>query len=72
MFIRKLLKNYFILEFVSFGKKFNDFIKLFITEIKLLESDQIMNIQEQNYQIIVGLGVVMTNFSQGNNLADIK
>ena len=72
MFMRKLLKNHFILGFVPFGGTFDDFIKPFIAEIKLLERGQIMNIQGQDYWITAGLGVVTTDLPQGNDLAGVK
>jgi len=34
---RKLLKNYFIFGFVPFGSNFNEFLQLFISEIKEFE-----------------------------------
>ena len=67
-----MLKNYFILGFVPFGVTFDDFIKPFIEEIKLLERGQIMNIQGQDYWIIAGLGVVTADLPQGNDLAGVK
>ena len=45
MFIRKLLKNHFVLGFVPFGGNFDEFIQSFIMEMKSLEHGQIMNIQ---------------------------
>ena len=72
MFMRKLLKNHFILGFVPFGGTFDDFIKPFIAEMKLLERGQIMNIQGQDYWIIAGLGVVTADLPQGNDLAGVK
>ncbi|CAG8828623.1 46012_t:CDS:2, partial [Gigaspora margarita] len=72
MFMRKLLKNHFILGFVPFGETFNDFIKPFIAEMKSLECGQIINIQGQDYWVIVGLGVVIADLLQGNDLAGVK
>ncbi len=39
---RKLLKNHFILGFVPFGDNFNEFLKLFISEIKKFEQEKVM------------------------------
>ena len=72
MFMRKLLKNHFILGFVPFGGTFDDFIKPFIEEMKLLKHSQIMNIQEQDYWIIADLGVVTADLPQENDLAGVK
>ena len=72
MFIKKLLKNHFIIGFVPFDGNFDKFIQSFIMEIKSLECGQIMNIQGQDYWITVGLGVVIADLSQGNDLIGIK
>jgi hypothetical protein len=58
--MRKLLKNYFLLGFVPFDENFDEFIQPFITEMKALELDQIMNIQGRSCWITAGLGVVTT------------
>ena len=39
---RKLIKNHFILGFIPFSGNFNEFILLFISEIKKLEQGKIM------------------------------
>ncbi|CAG8854904.1 30724_t:CDS:2, partial [Gigaspora margarita] len=70
--LRQQLRNYFVLGFVPFGGSFNEFIRLFIIEIKFLESGQLMNIQDQEYWIIASLGVVIADLSQGNDLAGVK
>jgi hypothetical protein len=72
MFMRKLLKNHFILGFVPFGGNFDEFIQPFIMEMKSLECGQIMNVQGQDYWIIASLGVVTADLPQGNDLAGIK
>ena len=45
IFMRKLLKNHFLLGFVPFGENFDEFIQPFIMEMKTLEHGQIMNVQ---------------------------
>jgi hypothetical protein len=72
MFMRKLLKNHFVLGFVPFGGNFDEFIQPFIMEMKSLERGQIMNIQGQDYWITAGLGVVTADLPQGNDLAGVK
>ena len=72
IFMRKLLKNHFLLEFVPFGGNFDEFIQPFIMEMKALERGQIMNVQGQSCWITAGLGVVTADLPQGNDLAGIK
>ena len=72
MFMRKLLKNHFVLGFVPFGENFDEFIQPFIMEMKSLKHGQIMNIQGQDYWITAGLGVVTADLSQGNDLVGVK
>ena len=72
MFMRKSLKNHFVIGFVPFGGNFDEFIQPFIMEMKSLERGQIMNIQGQDYWIIAGLGVVTADLPQGNDLAGVK
>jgi hypothetical protein len=43
-YLRKLIKNYFILGFVLFGGNFNEFILPFIYEMKKFEQGKIMKI----------------------------
>ncbi len=45
---RKLLKNHFILGFVSFGDDFNEFLQPFISEMKEFEQGKIMKVNGQN------------------------
>ncbi|KAF0559567.1 serine/threonine protein kinase [Gigaspora margarita] len=66
------LRNYFVLGFVPFGGSFDEFIRLFIMKIKFLESDQLMNIQGQEYWVIASLGVVTADLLQENDLAGVK
>src|SRR6266542_6694997 len=65
---RKLIKNYFILGFVPFGSNFNEFILLFISEMKKLEQEKIIMVQGQNAWVIASLGVVTADLPQGNDL----
>src|SRR5688500_13310201 len=63
---RKLIKNHFVLEFIPFGRNFNKFMISFISEIKELEKEKIMNVQGQDAWIIVKLGIVIADLPQGN------
>ena len=71
-FLRKQLKNHFIIGFVPFGASFNEFIKPFIKDIQKLEKGIIMKINNIEYLITGGLGVVTADLPQGNDLAGIK
>jgi hypothetical protein len=70
--LRKLIKNHFVLGFVPFGGKFDDFILPFINEMKKLEQGIIMKVQGQDAWVIAGLGVVTADLPQGNDLAGVK
>ncbi|RHZ89927.1 hypothetical protein Glove_9g378 [Diversispora epigaea] len=70
--LRKLLKNHFIIGFVPFGASFNEFIKPFVRDIQLLEKEIPMKINNIEYLIIGGLGVVTADLPQGNDLCGIK
>jgi hypothetical protein len=72
IFMRKLLKNHFLLGFVPFGGNFDEFIQPIIMEMKALERGQIMNVQGRDCWITAGLGVVTADLPQGNDLAGIK
>ncbi|GBB87224.1 hypothetical protein RclHR1_13670005 [Rhizophagus clarus] len=69
---RKQLKNYFVLGFVPFGGKFNEFIEPFIVEMKQLEEGKIMDIQGNQSFVIASLGDVTADLPQGNDLAGVK
>jgi hypothetical protein len=69
--MRKLLKNHFIIGFVPFGGKFKDFIRPFLKELKELEKEKIINIQEKDTLVVVGLGLVTADLLQENDLARI-
>ena len=43
--LRKLIRNHFVLGFVPFGGKFDEFIKPFISGMKDLERGKIMKVQ---------------------------
>ena len=62
---RKLLKNYFVLGFVpfAFDDNFNEFLKLFISEMKALEQGKIIKVNSQDAWIIASLGVITSNLS---------
>ncbi|CAI2194247.1 1388_t:CDS:2, partial [Funneliformis geosporum] len=65
---RKLLKNSFLIGFVSFGANFDDFIKPVLEEIKRLEHGLIMQTIYGNAWIIGGISCIMADLSQGNDL----
>ncbi|CAG8657123.1 9697_t:CDS:2 [Racocetra persica] len=59
LYLRKQLKNHFVLDFVLFGDKFDDIIKSIVDEINILEQ-------------VASLGVITADLPQDNNLADMK
>lgn len=67
--LRQKLKNHFLIGFVPFGGDFEDVIKPFIQDISLLQKGLMMKINNKNYWIIGGLGVVTADLPQGNDLA---
>lgn len=69
---RKLLKNSFLIGFVPFGAKFDDFIKPVIEDIRRLESGFVMRTLYGNAWVIGGLGCVTADLPQGNDLAGVK
>jgi len=70
-YLRKLIKNHFILGFVPFGGNFNEFILPFIYEMKKFEQGKIMKIQGQNVWVIASLGVVTADLPQGNDIVGV-
>lgn len=46
--LRKLVKNHFIISFVPFGGSFDEFILLFIKELKKFKKGKVMSIQGQD------------------------
>jgi hypothetical protein len=70
--LRKQLKNHFLLGFVPFGARFDDFIKPVLEDIKSLENGLIMKTLNGFAWVIGGLGCVTADLSQGNDLADVK
>uniref|UniRef100_U9TWW1 BAH domain-containing protein n=1 Tax=Rhizophagus irregularis (strain DAOM 181602 / DAOM 197198 / MUCL 43194) TaxID=747089 RepID=U9TWW1_RHIID len=69
---RRYLKNHFVLGFVPFGGSFDEFIKPFIAEMKVLEKGKIMNIQGKECLVIASLGDITSDLVQGNDLAGVK
>ncbi|GBC00136.1 hypothetical protein RclHR1_37590001 [Rhizophagus clarus] len=69
---RHRLKNHFMLGFVPFGSSFDEFIKLFITEMKILEKEKIMSVQGNECVVIASLGVTTANLPQGNDMVRVK
>lgn len=66
------LKNHFVFRFVPFGASFDEFIKPFITEMKILEKGKIMDVQGNEYVIIANLSDITADLPQGNDLARVK
>ncbi|CAG8543498.1 3566_t:CDS:2, partial [Racocetra persica] len=66
--LRKLLKNYFLLDFVLFGASFKDFIKPILDNIRQLQSRKIINILEKEIWLISGLGFITANLPQDRYL----
>ncbi|PKB98919.1 hypothetical protein RhiirA5_505983 [Rhizophagus irregularis] len=69
---RNRLKNHFVLGFVPFGGSFDEFIKPFITEMKVLERGKILNIQGNECVVIASLGDTTADLPQGNDMAGVK
>ena len=69
--MRKQLKNHFVIGFVPFGGNFNEFIQPFVNELREVEKGKIMNIQGQDVWVIAGLGVIMADLPQGNDLVGV-
>ncbi|GET02425.1 hypothetical protein GLOIN_2v1790940 [Rhizophagus clarus] len=68
---RKLLKNHFVLGFVSFGGNFNEFMLPFISEMKEFEQGKLMEVNGQDAWVIAGLGVVTADLPQGNDMCGV-
>ncbi|CAB4373305.1 unnamed protein product [Rhizophagus irregularis] len=68
---RKLVKNHFVIGFIPFGGKFDEFMIPFISEMKELEKGKVMTVQGQDAWIIAGLGVVMADLPQGNDMTGV-
>ncbi|GET56619.1 hypothetical protein GLOIN_2v1848961 [Rhizophagus irregularis DAOM 181602=DAOM 197198] len=68
---RKLIKNHFVIGFIPFGGKFDEFMIPFISEMKELEKGKVMTVQGQDAWIIAGLRVVMADLPQGNDLTGV-
>uniref|UniRef100_U9UVI7 BAH domain-containing protein n=1 Tax=Rhizophagus irregularis (strain DAOM 181602 / DAOM 197198 / MUCL 43194) TaxID=747089 RepID=U9UVI7_RHIID len=70
--LRKQLKNHFLIGFVPFGAKFNDFIEPVLQDIKRLEKGLIMQTLNGNAFVIGSIGCVTADLPQGNDIADVK
>ncbi|CAB4405839.1 unnamed protein product [Rhizophagus irregularis] len=68
---RKLIKNHFVIGFIPFGGKFDEFMIPFISEMKELEKGKVMTVQGQDAWIIAGLGVVTADLPQGNDITGV-
>ncbi|CAB4376076.1 unnamed protein product [Rhizophagus irregularis] len=68
---RKLIKNHFVIVFIPFGGKFDEFMIPFISEMKELEKRKVMTVQGQDAWIIAGLGVVTADLPQGNDMTGV-
>lgn len=69
--LRKLIKNHFVLGFVPFGGNFNEFIRPFVEELKILEKGKVMKVLGQDAWVVAGLAVVTADLPQGNNLSGV-
>ncbi|PKK57287.1 hypothetical protein RhiirC2_798310 [Rhizophagus irregularis] len=69
--LRKLVKNHFVIGFISFRGNFDEFICPFVEELKQLKKGKIMNVQGRDVWVIAGLGVVTADLPQGNDLAGV-
>ncbi|CAG8853352.1 36922_t:CDS:2, partial [Gigaspora margarita] len=69
---RRQLRNHFVLEFVLFGGKFDEFIEPFVAEMKQLEKGKIMDVEGSECLVIASLGDVTADLPQGNDLAGVK
>ena len=70
--MRQHLRNHFVLGFVPFGGHFEEFIRPFIRDMKLLEKGVLMNVQGIDCWIVAGLGCVTADLPQGNDLTGVK
>ncbi|GBC36031.2 hypothetical protein GLOIN_2v1790940 [Rhizophagus irregularis DAOM 181602=DAOM 197198] len=68
---RKLIKNHFVIGFILFGGKFDEFMIPFISEMKELEKGKVMTVQGQDAWIIAGLGIVTADLPQGNDMTGV-
>ncbi|CAB4377598.1 unnamed protein product [Rhizophagus irregularis] len=68
---RKLIKNHFVIGFIPFRGKFDEFMIPFISEMKELEKGKVMTVQGQDAWIIAGLGVVTADLPQGNDMTGV-
>jgi hypothetical protein len=54
-----------------FSGNFDDFILPLISDMKEFEKGKIMTVQGRNAWVIAGLGVVMADLPQGNDMAGV-
>ncbi|KAF0514529.1 hypothetical protein F8M41_017575 [Gigaspora margarita] len=69
---RKQFRNHFVLGFVPFGSKFDEFIEPFVAEMKQLEKEKIMDIKGIESLVIASFGDVTAYLPQGNDLVGVK
>src|SRR6266480_908357 len=72
LFLRKQLKNYFLIGFIPFGANFDDFIAPILQDIKYLENGLIMQTLYGDAWVIGGIGCITADLPQGNDLAGVK
>ena len=70
--LRKKLRNHFLIGFVPFGKKFEDTIEEFISDMKELQNGILMTIRDEQVWVSAGFGMGTADLSQGNDMAGIK
>jgi hypothetical protein len=70
--LRKQLKNHFLIGFVPFGARFEDFIKPVLQDIKQLEKELVMKTIYGDTWVVGGLGCVTADLPQGNDLTGTK
>ena len=72
LILRQQLRNHFLIGFIPFGAKFEDFIKPVLQDIKQLEKGLVMKTIYGDAWVIGGIGCVTADLPQGNDLAGIK
>lgn len=71
-YLRKQLKNHFLLGFVPFGGSIKDFIVPILEDIHRLEHGIIMQMGNEEVWVVGGLGCITADLPQGNDLAGVK
>jgi hypothetical protein len=69
--LRKQLRNHFIIGLVPFGTNIRDFIKPFLEEIRQLEHGFMVVINNKQYWLTGGLGIITADLPQGNDIAGV-